>query len=199
VVPEGVVGEQAGGCGKQCFHDRTQAQDLVKQVYPDGAPPITIDVAKGSPFTDASTKQLVDDLAAVGITATVRNATATDQFGNVTVQPDRELFQTSWSAAYPTAGAFIDPLYRSTSVSNVSGLKNAEVDRFLDKAFAAGANDDRINAYRDAEKAVMEQLPVLPVAAFPTDSVQSARMRGISITPYGTFDVANVWASAPVT
>lgn len=197
VVPEGVVGEQAGGCGSLCFHDRDRAKQLVKDVFPDGAPSITIDVVKGSPFTDASTQQIVDDLSQVGVTATIR-ATDADKFGAVTVDPNREMFQTSWSGAYPTSGAFIDPLYRSGSVSNVSGLKNNDVDKHLDDAFKNQSTDGRINDYRDAEKSVMNQLPVLPIAQFPTDSVKSARMRGISILPTGAFDISNVWAAAPV-
>lgn len=197
VVPQGVVGEQAGGCGALCFHDRDRAKQLVKDAFPNGAPPVTIDVANGSPFTEAAKQQIVDDLAAIGVTATVRG-TDPDKFGPVTVQPDRELFQTSWSGAYPTAGAFIDPLYRSSSPSNVSGLKREEVNRNIDDAFKATSFDGRVNAYRSAESSVMSQLPVLPIAQFPTNSVQSTRMRGISISPTGAFDVANVWAAAPV-
>lgn len=197
IVPEGVVGEQSGGCGTLCFPDQNGAKQLVKDVFPNGAPAITIDVAKGSPFTDASTQQIVDDLAAVGIPATVR-ATDADKFSAVTVNPDRELFQTSWAGLYPTAGAFIDPLYRSSSPSNVSGLKREEVDRFVNEAFKTSSLEGRVNAYRDAETSAMRQLPVLPIAQIPTDSVKSNRIRGISILPTGTFDIANVWAAAPV-
>jgi oligopeptide transport system substrate-binding protein len=197
IVPEGVIGEQAGGCGSLCFPDRNQAKQLVKDVFPNGAPPITIDVARGAPFTDAALQQLVADLAEVGISATVR-VTEPDKFGSVTVSPDRELFQTSWAGLYPTAGAFIDPLYRSSSPSNVSGLKREEVDRFLEEAFEANDIEGRVNSYRDAETSAMRQLPVMPLAQFPTNSVQSGRMRGIAILPTGAFDIANVWAAAPV-
>jgi oligopeptide transport system substrate-binding protein len=197
IVPEGVVAEQGGGCGSQCFADRAKAKQLVKDVFPNGAPAITIDVARGAPFTDPALQQLVADLAEVGVTATIRTTDA-DKFGAVTVSPDRELFQTSWAGLYPTAGAFIDPLYRSSSPSNVSGLKREEVDRFLEEAFSATDPDQRVDAYRDAETSAMKQLPVLPIAQFPTNSVQSARMRGIAILPTGAFDISNVWAAAPV-
>lgn len=196
IVPESVVGEQAGGCGSLCFYDRNEAASLVKQVYPNGSPPIVVDIVKGS-FSDAAATQLTENLAAIGVTATVR-ATDPTAFAGVTVDPNREMFQTSWSAAYPTAGAFIDPLYRSGAAANVSGLKSAPVDKFLDEAFKSESYDGRINAYRDAEKAAMKELPVMPVAQFPATSVQSSRMRGISLSPMGTFDIADVWAAAPV-
>lgn len=199
VVPSAAVGEQRGGCGSRCFYDRSQAESLIKQAFPNGdVPTITIDVAKGSPFTDPALQQIIDDLAAIGVKATVRNPTTPDQFGSVTVQPDRELFQTSWSGAYPTAGAFIDPLFRSSSSSNVSGLKSQEVDKLIGEAFKTQSREDRVSAYQDAESDAMLQVPVMPIAEFPVDSVQSSRMRGINITPFGTFDIASVWASAPV-
>jgi ABC-type oligopeptide transport system substrate-binding subunit len=197
IVPVGVVGDQAGGCGTRCFQDKARAKQLVNEVFPNGAPPITIDVAQGAPFNDASLQEIITDLADIGVAATVRT-TEEAKFGAVTVSPDRELFQTSWAGLYPTAGAFIDPLYRSSSPSNVSGLKREEVDRYLNEAFESANSDDRTNSYRDAEASVMQQLPVLPIAQFPTNSVQTARMRGVAILPTGTFDIANVWAAAPV-
>ncbi len=197
VVPQGVPGAQNGGCGERCKVDQNIARDLLKQAFPTGPPPaITLDVSTGAPLVDPALKEIVDDLAQVGITANVR-PTPPDQYGARTAAPDRELFQTSWSAAYPSPDAFLTPLFLSTSVSNVSSLKDAKVDAALVNAQKARDAYSREQQFQDAERRVMDQSPIVPIAQFPVASVAVADVRGIDPQLTGNFNIADVWLTNP--
>ena len=81
----------------------------------------------------------------------------------------------------------------------MSGLKNADVDAALVRGLEAPLAVDRLDAFKHAEDLVMAQLPIVPIAAFPVDSVQRPYVRGVAVLPTGNFDAAKVWLSASTT
>jgi ABC-type oligopeptide transport system substrate-binding subunit len=197
IVPDGIPGQAGAGCGAACSYDVNHAKTLLAQAFPNGGvPPLTITVQSGQPFTDAATARIVSDVAAIGVTATVSTLPA-DQFSNFTVDPSRQVFQTSWSAAYPSAGAFVQPLFQSTSPSNVSGLKDAKTDADIAAAQTAPSDIARLDDFRNAEIDVLNQTPVIPIATFPVDSVEQTRVRGVTPLPTGNFDAARAWVTKP--
>ena len=123
-----IPGHQNGGCGAPCAYSVERSKALLAQAFPAGGiPPLTITAPAGAPLTDAAATRIVADLAAVGVIATV-NRLPIGPFNSFTVDPVREIFQTSWSAAYPSGGAFLEPLFQTGSRSNVTGFKVPEVD-----------------------------------------------------------------------
>lgn len=193
IVTSAGKGSPTGGCGGKCTYDPGRSKELLNQIFGNNPiPPVNVDLASGAPFTDAPSKQLVDDLAAVGITATIR-PTPVDQFGNVTVSPDRELFQTSWSANYPSSDAFLPPLFMSNSRSNVSGFKDINIDAELSAAQGEPDPVLRVRNYQQAERDILAQLPVIPLAQFPIESVAKRNVHSLVPMPTGNFDISAVW------
>ena len=193
VVPDGVPAAQNGGCATRCNFDEAKARDLLAQVFPQGPPPlITIDVAQGPPLTEPPMRQIIDDLARVGIVATSQ-PTPSEQYSARTVADNREIFQTSWSAAYPSPDAFLTPLFLSTSISNVSLLKDPKVDTALANAQTAVDVYAREQQFQEAERRVMEAMPLIPIAQFPVTSAATSVVRGIDPLPTGNFDISDVW------
>lgn len=195
IVPDGIPGQAGAGCGAGCAYDVNHAKALLTEAFPNGGvPAIRITVQGGPPFTDAATSKIAGDLAAIGVTASV-NSLPSDQFNNFTVDPNREVFQTSWSAAYPSAGAFVAPLFQSASASNVSGFKDAKTDADIAAAQSAPSDTARLGDYRNAELDVLNQTTVIPIATFPVYSVEQSRVRGIAPLPTGNFDAARAWVT----
>lgn len=193
VVPDGVPGAQNGGCALRCTYDEAKARDLLKRAFPQGSPPpVTIDVSEGPPLVDAAMREIIDDLGRVGIVATPR-VTPAAQYSERTAAADREIFQTSWSAAYPSPDAFLTPLFSSGSISNVSLLKDPKVDETIANAQKSNDVYARDQQFQSAERRVMEQLPLIPLAQFPVNSVAAGVVRGVDPLPTGNFDIADVW------
>lgn len=197
ITPDGIPGEAGAGCTAACVHDVNNAKALLAQAFPNGGvPSLVITLQSGAPFNDAASARIVSDLAAIGVTATVSSLPA-DQFGNFTVDPSREIFQTSWSAAYPSSGAFVQPLFQSTSPSNVSGLKDAKTDADIVAAQSAPSDAARLLDFKNAEIDALNQTPVIPIATFPVYSVEQSRVRGVAPLPTGNFDAARAWVTKP--
>lgn len=200
IVVDGVPGSQGGGCGEACNYDAEAAKKLLAEVYPGApVPPISLDVSE--PIAADAVTQIVSDLAVVGIVATVR-PTQLDQYGNVTVAGDRQLFQTSWAAAYPSADAFLPPQFDSGSSANVTGLVDGAIDQALVAAQSQPDVVQRRLQYQNLEGAIMAKLPVVPLAQLPVASVATKTVRGVAPLPTGNFDPSTVWmttvSSAPV-
>lgn len=197
IIPHGVPGAQSGGCGPDCTYDVAAAQALVKQVFGDApAPGITLDFAGGPPFNDAAINQIVADLAKIGVAATPR-PTPAGEYASVTVRPDRELFQTSWSAAYPSPDAFLPPLFTSSTAANVFALNDPAIDVKLGEAQREKQASKRTEKWREIERDVMSKYPVVPLAQFAYDSVAGPDVRGLDPLPTGNFDIGSVWLNPP--
>ena len=51
----------------------------------------------------------------------------------------------------------------------------------------------RTELYRQAERKIMEQIPLVPIAQFDTHAVVAPRVRDLVLTAAGTFDASRVW------
>lgn len=187
-VPSGTPQDNSSGCGSACIGDL----NVAKQLIGTSAPTFVFEVSKASPIGDRARELLIKEAAAAGATLVPQSIESTD-FIPHTVANDRELIEMGWSGAYPSPGAFLDPLFRSTSQANISAFKNAEVDRALDEASAALDKGGRLRAYQRAEALIVAQMPAIPLASFPVDSVAQVGIRGIAVLPTGNFDASRVW------
>lgn len=195
-----VAGAEGGGCGSPCFYDPDSARELLAQVFPPPATPplITLDVAAGAPMTEAAVRRIVEDLGRVGVGVNLRTTPA-EQYGSVTVAADRELFQASWSAPYPSADAVLPPLFESNSRSNVAGFADADMDRRLRETKAIADPGERLRRFQAIERDLFAAVPLVPLASFPVDAVAVEAARGIATLPTGNFDATRVWLDRPVT
>jgi oligopeptide transport system substrate-binding protein len=192
VVPSGTPGFQSDGCGDRCEYSPERAKSLVAAVFGANPPPqIAID------FDDDTTQRSIAeamqaDLNAVGIPSVIRPHAANDYL-KFAVSGQQELFRLGWIGAYPSADAFLSPLFVSGVPDNVTGFSSPVVDVLLKGARATGDETKRSDAYRDAERRIMEQVPVVPIAQFDTHAAVAPNVRGLVLTVAGTFDASHVW------
>ncbi len=191
LVPDGVPGFQPDACGERCLYDPERAKALLAEVFGgQPAPEVALD------FDDTGTQRAVAEamqanLQAVGIPAALRSHPFADYL-KFAVSGAQEIFRLGWIGAYPTADGYLTPLFRSGLPDNVTGFASTPVDDLLLAGRREADETRRTANYQQAEKLVLEQLPVIPLAQFAFHSLVSARVAGLVMSGLGTFDATRV-------
>jgi ABC-type oligopeptide transport system substrate-binding subunit len=192
LVPAGVTGHAADACGDACTVDVERAKALVSEVTAanGAAPQVAIDFERDA-AQESVAAALERDLEAVGFEVTLRPL-ALDDYQRFAVSGEADLFRFGWVPAYPAADAYLSPLFASASADNVPGFALSTVDDLLAAARATPDPPARTALYQQAERAVLAELPVLPLAQYELHGVASRRVRGLEVGVMGTFDVAAI-------
>lgn len=186
IVVEGLEEFQEAACGR-CGYDPIRARELLAEVFPGTAPPeVGLDY-DSDPSQEAVAKAIQAGLRSVGVTVVVR-ARPTDGYNEFVVSGQQEMFRLGWIAAYPSADAFLAPLFSSTSPNNLTQFANPAVDEQLRRARAEPEAGRRTELYREVERAILEEVPVIPIAQFQMHAVVSKRVRGLRVNTLGSFD-----------
>ena len=192
VVLDGLPGFRPDGCPR-CDHDPQRARQLVAAAFPSGGggpPEVTLDF-DADPTQEAIARAVQASLAEVGIRTALR-ATAPEAYDRLVLSGDQEVFRLGWIAAYPSPDAVLSPLFRSGSPNNLMGYADAAVDGLLSAARAEADPARRTALYQEAERAIMDDVPVIPIAQLQLQSVVARRVRGLVVTSVGTFDASAV-------
>jgi len=192
VVPLGTPGFVPDVCGNKCRYDPAAARALVAAVFGANPPtPVMIDFDE-DPTQRTIATDMQADLNAVGIATTIRPHLPADYL-KFAVSGQQELFRLGWIGAYPTADAFLSPLFVSGLPDNVTGFSSPEIDSLLKGARAQADETQRTELYGQAERKIMQQVPLVPIAQFDTHAVVAPRVRDLVLTAAGTFDASRVW------
>jgi peptide/nickel transport system substrate-binding protein/oligopeptide transport system substrate-binding protein len=187
-VPPGVPGGTEDACGDACVYDPDAAKALLAQAFPDGNVP-TIDIeVYADEVQQALANELKDEWDAVGIPATVTVKTI-DEFPSFVVSGQQQVFGIGWVGLYPDPDAYLAPLFLSSSLDNVTGYSNPDLDGAIKQARGVSDRSSRIALYDDMQKQVMAKLPIIPVVASNTNALISKRVHGYAGRIDGTFDV----------
>lgn len=120
------------------------------------------------PWGDKAAQSIQADLRAVGMTISLQKM----PYGELKAIAGRRgpnggrLVMQGWSADYPDAANFLDPLSNGRSITAQSSLNrsfysNPRVNKLLDGALIDQNPARRLAAYQEAEKIVVEQAPVV--------------------------------------
>ncbi len=71
--------------------------------------------------------------------------------------------------------------------TNISGWRNASYDAYVNEAYMADSEEERNEALRNAEKILLEELPVIPLIHNQNFSFQSADISEVSVDGFGNF------------
>src|SRR5581483_4473594 len=192
IVPDGVAGHMADPCGSACSYDPEGAKALLAQAFPDGnIPTVNIDYFTGT-GEDAVAGAIESSLAAVGI-PTNKRPLPPDQYDQFAVSGQQGLFRLGTIGVYPSPDAYLAPLFVSGSRDNATGFADAGVDQLIGMARATADPAARQNLYQQAEHAIMQLVPILPIAQFLTKAVVSPRVHDLVLGVDGTFAGERVW------
>jgi len=191
LVAEGIPGAQPDPCGDVCRFDPPKAKDLLKQAFGEKPPPnLQIDY-DDNPTQEAVAEAIQSNLKAVGINATPRPHVFGDYL-SFAQSGDRELFRLGMVGQYPSPDAFLTPLYQTGSADNITGFSSPAVDNLLAQGRSDPDEAKRLASYEEAEKQILAQVPVVPIAQFRTHWVTAPRVQNLVVTTLGTFDASQV-------
>ncbi len=192
LIVEGFPGHQDDPCGGRCTHDPERAKALLAEIMAAGGvvPEVQIDF-DDNPTQTRVAEAIRDDLAGVGITASLRPKPLAE-YQQFAVSGEQELFRLGWVAPYASADGILAPLFLTGFPNNLIGFSSATVDEELRAARAESDPARRVEHWQAAERAVLAELPVIPIAQFALHSVSAPRVRGLTVTATGTFDARRV-------
>ena len=183
---------------KALAFDRDAARRLLAEAGYSGGrglAPLRLYTAQpGSAAAVKSNEQLKANLAAVGITLEVHEVTWRELEARIE-DHDAPLFQLGWVADLPDPDSFLRTLFEPGGSANYFDFFDAEIGRALERGVSETNPLERARRYRDLEKAVLDQAPLVPMF-FPVGVIASHRnVHGLKPGPIGlaALEFERVW------
>lgn len=107
------------------------------------------------------------------------------------------LFRSGWIADYPSIENFLTPMFRTGALDNVAGYSNPGVDALLSAADAAPTRERAWELYQQAERAILRDMPTIPIWYQSTLSAWSTRLRTVRPNPFRELDLFSVTVAEP--
>lgn len=184
IVPPGIPGYQTKAM--EYTYDPEKAKQLLEEAgYPNGQglPELTLGYNTGVGH-DVIAQFIQANLKDVGVSFKIEGY----EWGTYLdlIQGEQiTFFRLGWLADYPIMDNFLYPLFYSENagVDNMTQYKNPEVDELLLKARSTPDEDERLELYRQAEKLILEDAPIIPLMFYKTSRVYSDKVGGYIRTP----------------
>jgi peptide/nickel transport system substrate-binding protein/oligopeptide transport system substrate-binding protein len=196
VVPPGVPGSVPDACGATCKWDRDAARQLLHRAFPGGRIPI-VEIDTDADPTNVQLARLVAvNLQAVRIPTQVKVHTFTEYQRFIT-SGRQQLFRTGWVGLWPSAGAYLEPLFRSNSLDNSTAFKSAHIDGALTTTESLADADARSTQYQAIQRTIISDAVVVPIASYIQVVGLNSRVQHYAARLDGTFDVDTIEVSGP--
>jgi ABC-type transport system substrate-binding protein len=130
--------------------------------------------------------------AGLGIAIEVRGY---ENYGDFLGALDHNQFQiygSGWIADYPDPENFLDVLFRGGSGENHTGYDSAPVNALLSQAAVEKDAAKRSDLYRQAERQILADAPVIPLYHDIAYTLVKPYVRGLTVTPMGILDLSTV-------
>ncbi len=159
-----------------------------------GLPPIAFYTTGRSPAARQIQQRLVEDLRRVGIIVEPREVEWVELAQRIE-QGQAPLFSLGWIADLPDPDSFLRTLFETGGVGNYFRFSDRQVDASLARGAAELNPVERARIYREAERRILECVPIVPLY-YPVGLVATrAELRGVEPSPMGLSSLAleRVW------
>ncbi|MEY8709315.1 ABC transporter substrate-binding protein SapA [Mangrovibacter phragmitis] len=139
------------------------------------------------------------DMAQVGVKVIIRAVEGRFQEARL-MDMSHDLTLTGWATDSNDPDSFFRPLLScaaSRSQTNFSHWCNRDFDAVLQQALDSSQLSSRIEAYRQAQQILAQELPVLPLASSLRLQAYRYDMKGLVLSPFGSASFAGVWRETP--
>jgi oligopeptide transport system substrate-binding protein len=194
-APEGADDE--GAAGDDGAPDEAAPEDGGEDETAD-APPVlerlTLTHNRGRTHAAIAEAMAADIEAALGIEVELE-AQDLQPFVQAVRRGEVAAFRLGWDAGEPDPGAYLRPLFHSSQVGldNLTRYADEEVDRLLDQARAAEEAPLAIAWYRQAERRILADAPVLPLLWYRHQRVIASEVQDLTISPLGRMSLREAW------
>lgn len=109
-------------------------------------------------------------------------------------QSKYDIARAGWLSDYMDAMSFMD-MWVTGGGNNDTNWSNKEYDRLIDLAKNATDNTQRVKAMHDAEKILMDEMPILPIYFYTQPYLRSSVVQDMYRNSLGYVDFRNAWRS----
>ena len=160
---------------------------LTKAGYPGGRglPVLQLWSSVRPPDIEREHEAIKKYLADVGIPLELQYHTNWPSFNAQVYEGKYDLFRYSWTADVPEPDNFLYRLFHSQSRNNMTRFRSNRVDRLLNLARAEQDYRARLDLYRQAEKLIIEDAPIIPLSHLSYDRLFQPYVRSIEVNALG--------------
>lgn len=189
IVPAGMPGFEENVCITLCRYSPDIAKGLVGAIPPK-ARAISIQFNREDPHGHVA--RLVEkDLEAAGFRVTIEGF-GFPRYLRLLRDGKQSAYRLGWIAEYPEADVFLTGLFGSGSPDNHSGFASPRVDALLARARRTPSEAVRAQTYVQAEKLILQSMPVVPIGSFVTHWAAQPWVEEIEFDVMGGFDAVEV-------
>jgi len=169
-------------------YDPDKAKSLLNKAgYGASGEKLSLTVLSASK-SSAAQKELAliaKDLAAVGVKLQIQYETDWPTFEAALSEDSLQMYRYAWIADIPDPDNFLNILFGSKSSYNFMQYKNPKVDRLLSQALIETEILRRVELYREAERIILADAPMIPWIYLTFESLFQPRVKGLEISALG--------------
>lgn len=169
-------------------YDPEKAKNLLNQAgYGFSGEELSLTVLSAS-RSHAAQKEMAliaEDLAAVGVKLQIRYETDWPTFETALSDDTLQMYRYAWTADIPDPDNFLNILLGSKSAYNFMRYSDAMVDGLLSQALVETDVLTRVELYREAERIVLADAPMIPWIYLTFESVFQPYVKGLEISALG--------------
>jgi peptide/nickel transport system substrate-binding protein/oligopeptide transport system substrate-binding protein len=169
-------------------HDPRRAQELLAQAgYPGGRglPPIAIWAGARHEGILREHEAMRESLSAVGVQSEFHYQTDWPTFSRLLAERRMPMFLYAWYADVPDPDNFLFKLFHSQSSRNITGYTNPRVDALLVRARNEPDVPRRVDLYRRAEQAILDDAPIVPIWHYSYERIFQPYVRNVEVSGLG--------------
>jgi oligopeptide transport system substrate-binding protein len=191
LVPPAVSGRAEGQGGELCRYSPVRAKELFDASGFQGEIELTSNVdLPNQPWAEEVCASVTETL---GVPCTFVPIPTLGEFRRrLNAQQVSAIFRSGWIADYPSIENFLSPIYRTGASENVGKYSNPNVDRLLTAADAAPTSEQAWDLYQQAERAILQDMPSIPIWYQTALSAWSTRLRNVQPTSFRELDLYSV-------
>jgi peptide/nickel transport system substrate-binding protein/oligopeptide transport system substrate-binding protein len=186
ILPPGTQGYNPKVAGYA--YDPRRARELLAQAgYPGGRglPPIVIWAGARHEGIVREHELIRQNLQAVGVQADFQYQTDWPSFSRLLGDGRMPVFLYAWYADVPDPDNFLFKLFYSQSSRNFTGYASPRVDGLLLHARTESDITRRVDLYRRAEQAILDDAPLLPVWHYSYERIFQKYVRSVEVSGLG--------------
>ncbi|MGW4112405.1 peptide ABC transporter substrate-binding protein [Actinosynnema sp. NPDC004786] len=196
LVPPAVSGRAENQGGELCTYSPVRAKELFDASGFEGEIELTSNVdSPNQPWMEEICASVTETL---GVPCRFVPIPTMGEFRRkLNAQEITALFRSGWIADYPSIENFLSPMFRTGASDNVGRYSSAVVDELLSAADRAPDREQAWKLYQEAERAILEDMPTIPVWYQSTLSAWSTRLRTVQPNPFRELDLYSVTVAEP--
>ncbi|TWP48423.1 ABC transporter substrate-binding protein [Lentzea tibetensis] len=192
----GLEGYAPGQCGELCTYNPAKARELFARTGFQGPIELHTNVESGARTWLGPVCESIK--TTLGVDCVTKETMSFREFREAIVGKRMTgAYRSDWRADYPSIENFLTPLYKTGASSNDYGYSNPAFDAALDKADRAPSKEAALGLYRDAERLLVQDMPVVPLWQEWSAVGWSPRLRNVKVSVLTDIDIFKVRVVEP--